>query len=450
MPNTMRMKITEDFTPGDLDVTGFTDENGQPLAFQDAASEGSKLPSKLFVVVESTHTGVNRNKVEYTMNGLENSVASWTDNYNKPVLLNHNPYSDNIGRVKKAEYTQSVIDSSKYCIKLTLEITNQAAIERFLDGRYKTFSIGGYTDSAKCSICGKDQMTDGWCGHQRGKKYDGKECYWTLGNMDYDEISVVNCPADPHAQAIDIKVITNEPQQNDSHDGDEPGNVEDMFTSIDTTLGHSDENEPGEDGTSNDGNNGSQADNNENVNSDTNEPESEPAQTDGLAELQAKLEIAEARVAELELQSQEDEQTIATLTADVESATTDKAELQGKLDAIADEKKALVKQNVEYAKFAHKVLCEKVADMQILVGEKQADEREALLSEYAAKTTRALNDMAIAISTKPRALDNTRPQVTSPAQVTDGDTDETPNSGVKQKNLASFEDAFSAFFRSKL
>ena len=451
----MRMKITEDFTPGDLEVTGFQDENGQPLAITDAA--GSTLPNKLVVVVESTHTGVNRNKVEYTMNGLENSVSSWTDNYNKPVLLNHNPYSDNIGRVKKAEYCQSVIDSSKYCIKLTLEITNQAAIERFLDGRYKTFSIGGYTDSAKCSICGKDQMTDGWCGHQRGKKYDGKECYWTLGNMEYDEISVVNCPADPHAQAIDVKIIANEPQQNDNHDGEgnEPGAVKDMFGAIDGLLGKGQT-----DGTTQDSgdgtgegenpatgdNNGSQTDNNESDNPDT-------PQQDDIEALKAQIIERDATIATLQEEKQTDANTIAELTSKLEVTEAAKVEAESNLQLVTDEKTALMDQNVEYAKFAHKVLCEKVADMQILVGDKTAEEKDGIMTELVAMTSKALNDMALEIMNKPRtqSRDGVAGSVTNPVPITDGDDDETTSSTqAKQADLDKFEEAFANFFRTKI
>lgn len=442
MPKGIKMKITEDFTPGDLEVTGIQDENGQPILFTDSAN--ATLPSKILVVVESTHTGLNRNKVEYTMHGLESSASSWTDNYEKPVLLNHNPYSDNIGRVKQAEYCQSVIDCSKYCIKLTLEITNKDAIERFLDGRYKTFSIGGYTDSAKCSICGKDQITDGWCGHRRGKNYDGKECYWTLGKMEYDEISVVNCPADVNAQAIDIKVISGEPQKDDFTE-EQPNSVTDMLDDIDGLL--NDKNNDGADEGERQGtdDNGSQADN-----SDKTEDNNDP-QEDQVAELQRQIDALTAENTNLKEKAQLDNVTILELTTKVEASDNAKEDAEQKLQIALDEKTILVKQNVEYARFAHKVLCEKVADMQILAGEKTAEERDTLITEYTTKTSRALHDMSKEIINRPRAIDSTRGNVTNPVPVTDGDTEATPNKGEKEENtLVKFEEAFSNFFKSKM
>ncbi len=432
------MKITEDFTPGELAVSQILDANGQPIAITDSATTPS-LPNKIIVIVESTHTGVNRNKVEYTMHGLENSVSSWTDNYEKPILLNHNSYSDNLGRVKHAEYCQSVIDASKYCIKLTLEITNQAAIERFLDGRYKTFSIGGYTDTAKCSICGKDQMADGWCGHRRGRKYDGKECYWTLGVMEYDEISVVNCPADPHAQAIDIKVITSEPAQEDSTTGEDenPGATADMFGKIDGLLGSQDgvgtgEENPTDEPATGDSD-GGQSDNNGSDNG-----ESEKEQKDEVEKLQALLAEKD------ELMTQLKDETDAKI-AEVESKVAD---AEAKLQLVTDEKNALTDQNVEYAKFAHKVLCDKVADMSILIGDKTAEERDGLVAELVTKTTKSLNDMAVEIMNRePQQRDSVRGSVTNPVPITDEDDD---TSEEKQTDFDKLEDAFKQFFRSKI
>ena len=450
----MRMKITEDFTPGSFEVTGFNDENGQPFVITDATKDN--IPSRLQVIVESTHTGINRNKVEYTFNGLENSVSSWTDNYNKPVLLNHNPYSDNIGRVKHAEFCQSVIDPSKHCIKLTLEITNKDAIERFLDGRYKTFSIGGYTDSAKCSICGKDQMTDGWCGHQRGRKYDGKEAYWTLGKMEYDEISVVNCPADVHAQAIDIKVITNEPQadsaeQQQTDDVQNPDSITDsILDGIDTLLGKGQEQSEPQTDSTDEAEQGEEASTGENIGSQEDGNVKNDNINDELEQLKAQLAEKDNRIAELEQAKEQDEAIITELNEKLQAADSAKAEMESELQLVKDEKKALLDQNVEFAKFSHRVLCEKVADMQILAGEKQADEREALLTDYAVMTSKALKDMSQEILNRPHQKDNVRGTVTNPVPVSDGDTEETPSGKNKQKDLASFEDAFANFFRTRM
>lgn len=443
----MRMKITEDFTPGDFMVSGMNDENGNPIESRDSAA-GTALPSKLVVIVESTHTGVNRNKVEYTYNGLENSVGSWTDNYNKPVLLNHNPHSDNIGRVKNGEFCQSVIDSSKYCIKLTLEITNRDAIERFLDGRYKTFSIGGYTDSAKCSICGKDQITDGWCGHSRGRRYDGKEAYWTLGKMEYDEISVVNCPADVNAQAIDIKIVSDEPKGEDSlEDNDGQGAVKDMYDDIDTLLGIGEQEdattgeETGEEATE-PTDNGGQEDSTTVVTNDN-------VGDDRVELLEAAIAEKDLLISELQGEKQADQTTISKLQGELETKDAENQDLTSKLQIAQDENQSFIRQNVEYAKFAHKVLCEKLADMQILVGARKSEERDELIKEYSVLTTKRINEMSDELMTAtPRIIE--RASVKNPSLVTDGESEESPNNAPQVKTLQDYEDAVSNYFRTKL
>jgi hypothetical protein len=80
-----------------------------------------------------------------------------------------------------------------------------------MDGRYLTVSIGATTDAAICSICGQNLVEEGWCGHDKGEKYDGQECYWIVGNLWFDECSWVNVPADSNAQVIDKgEVVTME------------------------------------------------------------------------------------------------------------------------------------------------------------------------------------------------------------------------------------------------
>lgn len=407
MSTGLRMKITEDLDTT-FDVTAITDGDNNLVAFRDAANEGGTLPSKLIVKVEATHSGVNRNKVEYTPFGLENSTDSWTSNYNKPVLLNHNSYSDPLGRVKSAEYKQSVMDNSKYCIELTLEITNAAAIERFLDGRYKTFSIGGYTDSAKCSICGKDQITDGWCGHNRGRKYDGKEAYWTLGKMEYDEISVVNTPADVHAQAIDIKLVSEEPKAkegNTSEDNAPTGNVADsLLDNMDSLLGNTDENEP--------------------TTEPTAEPTTEPeAHADGVKNdnviTDEQLQELRDKVTELEALVAERDGSISELETKLTTALADATVSNDRTAVLEDEIKALTQQNVDFARLSHSILCDQVAGLQIAIGDKTLEEKDELLAEYKTYTSRKLSDLAASILTPEKVQERAR--VTSPGVVSDSD-----------------------------
>ena len=54
--------------------------------------------------------------------------------------------------------------------------------------------------SARCSECGQDWVRDGFCEHEKGKIYDsGIPVCFIPGNMFYDEVSVVNLPANKFA-----------------------------------------------------------------------------------------------------------------------------------------------------------------------------------------------------------------------------------------------------------
>ena len=408
----MKLKIAEELD-SQFSVGIITDSEGKSLSvhsqpFTDA--EKGKLPKKIKVTLEATHTGINRNLVEYTHDGLAASVDSWTKDYNKPVLLNHDSHSDPLGRVVNAEYKQSIIDPSKNCIQLELEITNAAAIERFLDGRYKTFSIGGYSDSATCSVCGKDQMTDGWCGHFRGKKYGDKVCYWVLGRMDYVEVSVVNCPADHNAQAISLTDENDNPIEGTSTTGSEDSDTNmphtdgdaGILAQIDGIMGlgapegaqdpQKDGQEPVNGGQEPQGGEEPQKDEGE-------EPQGgeEPQKDDGQEPPQE--DEKDKRIRELEAQLSEKDTTIAakdeeitSVTAKLTVAESTCEDLRKQLDTANEENADLIKQNVAFAKHAHKTMCEAVADMQIALGEKQADERDSLVKEYSQYTSSKLAD----------------------------------------------------------
>lgn len=474
-----RLHIKEDFTPVG-EVVSISDMNGNTMNVTDAKNDKA-LPDKLNVIIEATHTGINRNKVSYSYDKLQLSTDSWTANYNKPVLLNHDSYSDPLGRVTSTEFKQSQIDPQSHCIQLSLEITNAAAIERFLDGRYKTFSIGGYTDSAVCSICGKDQMVDGWCGHSRGKKYDGKDCYWHLGVMDYDEISVVNSPADVHAQAISIEAVDANAKPEDSKTGTEGeqtdgvGNVDGkVLDNIDALLGHTDgdvdpiepDANPKTDGVKTDGEQtdgvkteGAEPDTNvpteDGTNGEGNPPETTPPnQEDEVVQLQAQIKTLEEKQVELDASIVSKDTEIATKDAeivlkDAEIVTiaTERDSLKAELQVANEESQGLVKQNVTLAKFSHKVLCDKVAELQIAIGDKKLDEHETLITEYSTFTSKRLNDMATELM-KPEKIAQ-RVTVASPGLVSDGDTEDKTTGGKTEVTIEEYAKTMTSFIMNK-
>lgn len=179
-----------------------------------ALTESTKKGKKQLVLmprIEAIHAGMTKNKVMYTAQGLSGSiddhsgVHSWSYPYPKPVLKNHDTDVEPLGRITNAQFVADSV-SGKSGIIVIPTITDQDAIEKIMDGRYLTVSIGAETDSAVCSICGTDVVSQGSCGHYRGEKYevDGelRECYWIAGNIWFHELSFVNIPADQNAQVI--------------------------------------------------------------------------------------------------------------------------------------------------------------------------------------------------------------------------------------------------------
>ena len=69
----------------------------------------------------------------------------------------------------------------------------------------------------------------------------------------------------------------------------------------------------------------------------------------------------------------------------------DMNELNDKIKAADNEKQALVNQNVAFAKYAHKILCENCADMHIALGKRSIEERDALVEELSTQTSTKLS-----------------------------------------------------------
>lgn len=240
---TIKHKITQDFRA----VTTF-----DKMSVQD-----KKNVKSLVVHIEASHAGIiNGNGFFYMPKGMENGVSTWTAPFPKPVLVNHDNKSDPIGRVYGAKYVdygladatsfggsnypgdviEHIMDFTKGPtfgggaykglghLELESEITDTDSIQKILDGRYLTVSIGGSCKDVTCSSCGssiKDEIAalkngkepkDGDCFHEIGVKYKDSEpaTFYVGGDMEFDEISYVSSPADPNA----ISRVANAKQSN--------------------------------------------------------------------------------------------------------------------------------------------------------------------------------------------------------------------------------------------
>lgn len=216
----------------------------------------------LQVRIAATHAGiVTRNNGFYLPDRMRKGASSFTDQYQKPVLLHHEDHKDPVGRIIRSGYVDTsgsiqdkyvgkvvrdkrgkeigtiteqllldfnsgkmpfgqqvdvirnlfkdaLLDDNSYDglghIQIVANITDQDAISKLLDGRYITGSVGATTDRALCSICKQDWTEDGQCEHKPGGIYDSAKCFIIAGNLFYDEYSFVNVPADRHSKVLEL------------------------------------------------------------------------------------------------------------------------------------------------------------------------------------------------------------------------------------------------------
>lgn len=172
----------------------------------------------------------------YTPKGQRDHVDSWTTPYPKPIIIQHERSSDPIGRFIEVKWVPNddqampffeslqdfmefkrIAESNnpqriyKEMLKRNLltndawpgigrlvakaRITDPEAIEKFLDGRYLTFSAGSHTDRYVCGQCGSDWANGDVCDHPPGSISDeGLPGVFITGAFYGDEGSVVTVP----------------------------------------------------------------------------------------------------------------------------------------------------------------------------------------------------------------------------------------------------------------
>lgn len=259
------MKIQDDYngafkpTPeGELHRTGM---GVTPIQGQ---QDSQQAPKGLLVTLAATHSGIiTRNNGFYLPNKMRAGASSFIDDYPKPILVHHNNESDSIGRAYDAKYMDTsgfiqdkydgvevraedgrtigsinqamikdfnagdmpfgqsvdvvrklfnirdgILEDQNYpglgYIQLVANITDPDAIQKLLDGRYLTGSVGASTDAAVCSVCKQDWTQAGKCEHKPGAVYDSTKCFIITGNLKYDEYSFVNKPADKYSKVMQL------------------------------------------------------------------------------------------------------------------------------------------------------------------------------------------------------------------------------------------------------
>lgn len=193
-------------------------ENVNKLTESDSGNE------YLLPRIEAIHTGRTRNYTHYTGEkllgdeSLGSGVYSWMNPYPKPVIYEHNTYTEATGRISKAAYAEYT-QAGRPGIILVPKITEPNAVKALKDGRLLTVSIGATSDAAICSICGTNIVEEGYCGHMKGETYEGRTAEWIVGNLWFDELSWVNVPADSDAMVVDQQTSLFVDMQNESGNG---------------------------------------------------------------------------------------------------------------------------------------------------------------------------------------------------------------------------------------
>jgi len=205
---------------GNYSINSITDANGKEIKIAELKdSNEENLPKSILIHLEATHSGKNLNFGIYPEDSLSKDHETYLQDFAKPLLKNHDTNSEPLGRVVETSFGDSEISDGKKAVKLKIQVTDSDAIQKFIDGRYKTFSIGASADTITCDLCKTKILSNGvfnFCGHWKGETYDvavegseeteKKTAYWRYEDMYFSEISVVNNPADRNAQITKIEI----------------------------------------------------------------------------------------------------------------------------------------------------------------------------------------------------------------------------------------------------
>lgn len=329
----------------------------------------------LDVLVEVTHSGQNANSVVYYSDSLEKDAQTMVSPYKKPLIKNHDSYSEPLGRVKDAYFGPSELVEGRDTINVSFMVTDKEAIPRFLDGRYGTVSIGGTPNRVTCDICGKDILKDGvfkFCGHWKGETYANKKATWSCRDIVYNEVSVVNNPADKWAQVKKIRVLKKEEAEDSTKKvGDsEMSNINKIMDKaeaeelIDNILADGEEEAKEQEAPAVEDTAEEKA---QEENAATTEDAEEKTQEEILADKESLIQELSDKVEKLEAEK-------AELKDSLDSVTAEKTEINDKLLVAEAESKASRDQSLRLAVKYKELLVDSVKTVRGLVKEDLKDE----------------------------------------------------------------------------
>lgn len=422
---------------------------------QDINNGKAKLPNAIDVVFEATHSGDNLNDFIYHSDSMCKDVETWKAPFPKPFIKNHDMHEEPLGRVRDAWFEQSEFNPDRDTINVNFRINDKDAIMKFLDGRYKTMSVGGKMGTVTCSLCGKTLLKDGqfkFCGHWRGEVYNGQKALWNGRDITYKEGSAVNAPADMWAQVKRITIVGDallpaQPPKPSNGKDSENNNMPnpDVNSIVDNLTGGAGEPPANDPNKATPPAAGTQTDN---------DP---PAET---------VESLKAKVADLEGQITGLNGTITQKDADIQTLTDNNNELTGKLDLADQEKQTLRDQAVAIAVANKKLMAQRVVDFMLFNKEIKDTEVADKVSEFTLKKAtelQVINDgLKINVQadnqpagTQPNPTNPTNPtSATSPGLVNDKEPNSTivdgedPNKETAPKAQQSFKDFEAVVFKA--
>ena len=383
----------------------YVNANGETIdanqLLRDSAS-GKVNIMALDVETEATHSGKNHNYCIYYEDSMEKDAESFTNPFNKPMLKNHDSYSEPLGRIKQSWFGPSQLTDERSAIHLKTRVTDKDAIEKFLDGRYGTVSIGGSMGTVTCNVCGKTILKDGkfkFCGHWKGETYKDQVCYWGARDIEYHEVSTVNNPADDFAQVVKVTVITDEDKEKND-DNNNKGGVGDMgakntqnssqsdqrnklIAMIDELLGNSDTQTKD-----------SKTDSSATQNQDNTDTNNDNKDNDGIAtdsntdDMKKQLEDANKKIADLEKQ-------LTDANKAKEEAETKLADAEKEKEEAIQDSIAMKDQCIELALANKKLIADQIIELEISqkkLEDSKASERQKELVSQSMKDLQATLD----------------------------------------------------------
>jgi hypothetical protein len=405
-------------------------------------SAKGKTKRKLIVQMEAIHVGRTANYTFYTEQGLKEGLESWTHPYNKPVLTHHDAHrGEPVGRILKAEFAESTMSGRKGLI-FTCEITDPEAVEKVLDGRYTTVSIGATTDKVTCNICGTDRTKE-WCEHWRGEEYDGQMCHYNIGTTFGREVSYVNVPADENAGNFSVTVADEEDGNSNESASYQIFQIaeglmqninipevnlyesasEDIKKLVDGLLNLEEGSAPNMNGTQD----------------PTNTTPATPVQE---SELQTKLTEAQTEITTLKTQLSEAQSTLATMVVEKSKVDGLLTESQAEVDRLTTENAGLIEKS-------HKSLAEKVVDMKLSLRKSDVVgvERDEAVAEHVKRTEESLNDAVKDLQVEMQNTSTVRGSIQNPGAAGDDNNPNNPKDNNEsitiQEGLNMFKGMFS-------